>query len=125
MGANFSAKRYLDNQIGVPKASCSYLPVLFPIVPLMSTNYSREFMLRQVAERSTYSSSRATLTLDASVQTDDITSGAGCSHQEMTAQDVLGDQDLSELSASDMASILKWSSAFSSDINLSNGENSF
>ena len=80
-------------------------------------------MLHEVAERSTYSSSRATLTSDASVQTDDITSGAKYSHQEMTAQDVLDDQDLTELSASDMASILKWSSAFSSDINLSNGEN--
>ena len=40
----------------------------------------------------------------------------------MTAQDALGDQDLAGLSASDMASILKWSSAIASDINLSNGE---
>ena len=79
-------------------------------------------MLREFGEGSTYSPSRTTLTSDASVQTVDTKSEEGYLHQEITAQNTLGDQDLSELSVSDMASILKWSSAISSDINLSSGE---
>ena len=84
-------------------------------------NIFRDYMLREIDDKYTYSSSRTTLTSDASVQTIDTKLEAGYSYQAMTAQDVL-DQDLAELSASDMASIIKWSSAIASDINLSSGE---
>ena len=79
-------------------------------------------MLREIDDECTYSSSRTKLTSNASVQTVDAKSEARYSYPAMTAQDALGDQDLAELSASDMASILKWSSAIASDINLSSGE---
>ena len=77
-------------------------------------------MLREIDVEYTYSSSRTTLTSDASIQM--VDTEVAYSYQAMTVQDTLGDQELAELSASDMASIIKWSSAIASDINLSSGE---
>lgn len=105
----------------MPKASCLHQSLLPSTVTLIN-NLSRDYMLHEIDDECTYSSSRTKLTLNASVQTVDTKSKARYSYQTMTAQDALGDQDLAGLSASDMASILKWSSAIASDINLSNGE---
>lgn len=79
-------------------------------------------MLCEIDNESAYLSSRTTLTSDASVQTVDMMSEAGHLYQAMTAQDALSDQDLAELSTSDMVSIIKWSGAIANDINLSSGE---
>ena len=83
-------------------------------------NISRDYMLREIDVEYSYSSSRTTLTSDASIQM--VDTEVAYSYQAMTVQDTLGDQELAELSASDMASIIKWSSAIASDINLSSGE---
>ena len=85
-------------------------------------NFSRNYILGKIDEECTYLSLWTRLTLNASVQTVNTKSETGYSCQAMTSQDALSDQDLAELSASDMASILKWSSTVTSDIDLSSSE---
>lgn len=77
-----------------------------------------DLMMREIVDDPVYPLKRHSLTSEASVQTI-ATKKAHDSQSMQPKEQLVQDQDFSDLSAADLANILKWSSDISSDISLS------
>lgn len=86
---------------------------------ILATFYSSNYMTGQMSDGSMRPPRRLLLTSDMSVQTEEQFER---SKEQSVRSNSSDSQELSDLSASDLANILKWSSAISRDINLSSGE---
>jgi hypothetical protein len=75
---------------------------------------SRDHMTREIAGDLAYSPKRPLFTSDASVQTASVNVFDSQNTKEQSNED----QDISDLSAADLAKILKWSDDISNEINL-------